>query len=299
MTTAFSFEQQSVLDGSLLGDGHLTNPQYGNSAFQKTQTSRRREYLDWTHEVLGEYSSSVNDYDNWAKGKKYRKSQLLSSALPIFTDMRNRWYADNTKVVPRDLSLNPMSVAIWFFDDGSNYLKKRQCRFATNSFSVEDCEFLCRQLKQLRIESYITSAGQVQVRTESYKTLIDIISPYMKWSFFKHKIQYRDSELKFTTSEEATEMSRLYSDGWTQKQIADDFGKSVSCVSNILRGNRKVSVNDKQPLTLKNTSGIKGVSWDKSRSKWKASKRVGGRTVNFGRFDTKEEAESALLDNFA
>jgi transcriptional regulator with XRE-family HTH domain len=85
-----------------------------------------------------------------------------------------------------------------------------------------------------------------------------------------------------------------YSDGMTQADIALKFGKSISVISNVLRGNRKVSVNGKQSLSLKNTSGIKGVSWDKSRQKWKASKKINGKTVNFGRFATKEEATIAL-----
>lgn len=42
-----------------------------------------------------------------------------------------------------------------------------------------------------------------------------------------------------------------------------------------------------------NTSGVKGVSWDKSRSKWTASITVGSDQTNLGRFDTKEEAIAA------
>lgn len=296
MTIAFSFEQQSIIDGSLLGDGHLSRPRTknSNSYFEKCQTARRREYLDWTHKILGDYSSSVSEYDNWAKGKKYRKSNFLSHALPVFKELRKLWYPEDVKIVPKNLVLNSMSIAIWFFDDGYNNLKHRRCVFSSNNFSNNDCLFLCNQLKNFNIDCFITSRNEIQVRTESYKTLIDMIRPYMIWPFFEHKIRYRDSELKFTTYDESVEITNLYFDGWTQQKIAQEFGKSISCISNILRGKRKVSVSGDRELSLKNTSGIKGISWDKTRDKWKVSKKVNGKTINIGRFKNKEDALMAL-----
>ena len=44
-----------------------------------------------------------------------------------------------------------------------------------------------------------------------------------------------------------------------------------------------------------NTSGVLGVCWDKSRSKWKASVGHHGKTYNVGRFDSIEEAEAAVI----
>ena len=42
-----------------------------------------------------------------------------------------------------------------------------------------------------------------------------------------------------------------------------------------------------------NTSGLKGVSYDASRGKWKAQMRLPGVARFIGRFDTKEEASAA------
>ncbi len=41
---------------------------------------------------------------------------------------------------------------------------------------------------------------------------------------------------------------------------------------------------------VNNKSGIPGVSWDKSRSKWTAHIQVNRKDINLGRFDTIEEA---------
>ena len=44
-----------------------------------------------------------------------------------------------------------------------------------------------------------------------------------------------------------------------------------------------------------NTSGFKGVSWDKKTGKWLSSIKCGRRAHNLGRFDTKEEAAAMYL----
>ena len=43
-----------------------------------------------------------------------------------------------------------------------------------------------------------------------------------------------------------------------------------------------------------NTSGLRGVSWDKTRSKWIATIRENNKQRSLGRFDTKEEAGAAF-----
>lgn len=42
-----------------------------------------------------------------------------------------------------------------------------------------------------------------------------------------------------------------------------------------------------------NTSGFKGVSWYRARSKWRADIRYQGRSIYLGSFDTKEQASAA------
>lgn len=48
-------------------------------------------------------------------------------------------------------------------------------------------------------------------------------------------------------------------------------------------------------IGLTNTSGFLGVSADLGRGKWSAKIQVGGKTINIGRFNTKEEAAEAYL----
>ena len=43
-------------------------------------------------------------------------------------------------------------------------------------------------------------------------------------------------------------------------------------------------------LKTSNTSGYKGVVWDKSRNKWRVQIRINGKKTNLGRFDNIEKA---------
>jgi DNA-binding XRE family transcriptional regulator len=46
-------------------------------------------------------------------------------------------------------------------------------------------------------------------------------------------------------------------------------------------------------LSTRNKSGVKGVSFDKERNKWVAQIKVGGKSINLGRYETLEEAAEA------
>lgn len=47
------------------------------------------------------------------------------------------------------------------------------------------------------------------------------------------------------------------------------------------------------PLMKSNKSGFAGVSWNKTRNKWRATMYVNNKQVHIGRFDTKDEAIEA------
>lgn len=51
--------------------------------------------------------------------------------------------------------------------------------------------------------------------------------------------------------------------------------------------------NANRGLAANNTSGYKGVTWDKNRNKWFAQTKLAQKKINLGRFSTKEEAALA------
>ena len=57
--------------------------------------------------------------------------------------------------------------------------------------------------------------------------------------------------------------------------------------ANRLRSGRPMPTNNKDPR-------YRGVTWEASRNKWRATLRIGGKIKNVGRFDSREEAKAAI-----
>lgn len=74
--------------------------------------------------------------------------------------------------------------------------------------------------------------------------------------------------------------------------------QTIDHINGIITDNRIVNLRDvsradnqrNQKLPNTNTSGVIGVSWNKTKNKWQAGIKVGGRNRYLGRFDDKEEA---------
>jgi HNH endonuclease/AP2 domain len=56
------------------------------------------------------------------------------------------------------------------------------------------------------------------------------------------------------------------------------------------------NVQNQSRLLSNNTSGYRGVVWDRSRSKWIAQVKMGGKNYLLGRFETKEEANRVVIE---
>jgi hypothetical protein len=287
----FSETQNSILIGSLLGDGHLTNPRYGNSAFVKNQCSAHLSYLQWHLQQFAPFHSSLREGKSVTKGKSYKRHTFYLRSHPHLSALRQEWYASGTKSIPENITLTPLTIAIWYFDDGSNVLKARRASFATYCFSRPDLERLTSILLQTyQIECKINSKNVIVVRSSSYKRLIDLVSPFMLWDCFRHKISYRDSLSHPSCKDNIDQVVFWHNERKSVRWIASELRVSRSSVYNQLLKNRE------NPLStpLNNTSGVKGVCYDKSRQKWVAHRTIQGKRTNLGRFGSIIEAQNAI-----
>lgn len=60
--------------------------------------------------------------------------------------------------------------------------------------------------------------------------------------------------------------------------------------------NTSISLISKKTLNSNNTSGFRGVSYDKTRNKWRAYIKLQYKNKHLGRFDTFKEAAQARLE---
>lgn len=142
--------QNDVLVGSLLGDGCLT---IRKDSINPRLTIRRQikdlSYLQYQFEVFKNLcrdkaitTGSIYDkrYD-----KNYEYCNLESRYIPAFNRYYKEWYPNKKKIIPSNLKLNDLIIAIWACDDGSFSItknKRLRLKFHTQGFSKEEVLFL-------------------------------------------------------------------------------------------------------------------------------------------------------------
>lgn len=145
--------QKSIVLGSLLGDGTLRLASHSKNAYLKiSHCEKQQGYLFWKKKLLDPFSRPVI-LSQKAKHKIIDGRPAYSTDLyefrtivhPDITHYYRQYYLGKHKHILDSSvvdSLDLMALSIWFADDGSVYVDKRNgtvsCSIATNSFNYEE-----------------------------------------------------------------------------------------------------------------------------------------------------------------
>ncbi|WP_125079312.1 intein-containing recombinase RecA [Mycobacterium sp. P7213] len=190
-----SDQQWEVVLGSLMGDGCLSSPvRHGSESarLRMGHAAKQSEYLDWKVSLLGNipHSRTVNS-----------KGAVFADFTPLaeLHELRSAVYlGDGKKFLSEDYlkALTPLSLAIWYMDDGSFTVRSKglQERTAGGSGRIEICveamtegtrERLCDYLRDnygLDVKlRYPGKAGKavLQFSTEASAKFQELVAPYM------------------------------------------------------------------------------------------------------------------------
>jgi len=149
--------QEQILIGHLLGDGCLgVYKERKNAYFELKRKHEDLEYLRWTYKNFEYFATGAGIIDTKSfssdKSKIYKGNSFRTKTLPIFEEYRNKWYPEGKKIIPKDLILTPLIIAVWFADDGCVSRQSSitlRTQISTNSFSYEEVVFLKKQLVSL------------------------------------------------------------------------------------------------------------------------------------------------------
>jgi len=147
-------EKKDIIIGSILGDGsmvyHKTSKlQDSKCTFSMTQGERQAGYLSWKSKKLYPliHSSDVRPYQC---GKSF-VAVKTSIFHPYFDYIRSQFYINNKKFIPKRFAenLTPLSMAIWYMDDGSflKHKNSRQAVLCTDSFAKESVQYMASSLE--------------------------------------------------------------------------------------------------------------------------------------------------------
>ena len=120
-----------------------------------------------------------------------------------------------------------------------------------------------------------------------------------KWHAHKrHNLWYALRTINVNSKQKTIRMHRLVLKAKEGDYVDHINGNGLDNRKNNLRlcNHKQNAANSR--ISKNNTSGYKGVCWDKSRSKWIATIRVNYRKLNLGRYDNILDA-AAAYDRYA
>ena len=119
--------QKNALIGMILGDAYLQKTGKRNARIRLEHGISQKDYLTWKMSILPQYFQrkfEVIERFNQIWNKKYTYVRAQSSSSPEFGRMQRLFYKNSEKIIPSTISSifkNPLSLAIWFMDDGYYY----------------------------------------------------------------------------------------------------------------------------------------------------------------------------------
>jgi hypothetical protein len=179
-----------LVDGLLLGDASIE--QWANSE-GRMEITQRRACVDWLYDIQSRLATF--GVESRVDDRGLRGFQLRTKKYVPFTELRQRWYPKGKKIIPRDVRLTPLSIAQWYWGDGSTSNNGYTMSFCTDGFTWRDVRWVSRRLRVLYGWASSVVKHQTYPKLSIYRVnhrlaLVDLIGPYCPSSFtYKLKIR--------------------------------------------------------------------------------------------------------------
>lgn len=136
-----------------MGDTYLQSN--GTNARLRFEHSQHQEpYLLWKFSLLKSIfeTQSIVRLTRLHPGtqRNYKYIRCQSRTLPELTKIKNIFYKNGKKIVPKGLAdylKQPISLAVWFMDDGYYYQRDRCGYLYLGNVSGKEASICCRALK--------------------------------------------------------------------------------------------------------------------------------------------------------
>jgi len=170
-------DQISILIGVFLGDGAMRKKTHALLEINHSYT--QKEYVDWLYQQFKNY---VDTKPKMRKSNGTRIAyRFTTKSLPVFTQFYTKFFRNHRKSVPENLVLTPLTLAIWYMDDGSRCDK--DIYLNTQQFTKEEQQGLIDMLlHQYAIEAAVNrdkKYWRIRIKKASVPNFMKIISPYI------------------------------------------------------------------------------------------------------------------------
>lgn len=140
---------KEIILGSLLGDGSLKiHEPYKNPRFSFRHSIKQQEYFFWKTDQLKEISGEKYWWKQEKNGLGGAMFRYQSAATDLLMDLYKLTHKNNQLIIRRKWlnRLTPLSLAVWWLDDGSLVVNSRRGVICTDPFSYDEQKLLARYL---------------------------------------------------------------------------------------------------------------------------------------------------------
>ena len=200
--------------GSLLGDGSIKiHPKYRNARFSFRHSIKQKDYFFWKMDRLKEISGEKCWWEQKSGFSEGIVLRYQSHALPVLSELYRLTHPKGSLKITRKWlnQLTPLSLVLWWLDDGSIIANGRKGVFCTDAFSEAENKILKQYLfKVWKIRATLGKVTRVyKGETKTYwrlwlrstnelKKLLQIILPFVlvKSMLSKVILLYKDNDLQ-------------------------------------------------------------------------------------------------------
>ena len=177
--------QREILAGTLLGDGHFETQNRGKTYRLKIEhCDAQKEYLNWLYQ----------EFKSWIPSEPYTKVKKDNVYVGIRTYSHlslqtygKIFYKNGRKVIPKVIEklLTPLSLAVWFMDDGSfKSVKHRTYVIHTLGYGRSELEKIQEILdKKFNLQTSLHSQKgkywRLYIKSQSAEKFKELIEPYI------------------------------------------------------------------------------------------------------------------------
>lgn len=182
----FSHRQKEIALGSLLGDAYL-RPSGNSYTLSFTHGEKQKQYLEWKLSEFENFVTTKTFYKHITNFHGNSPTYSFSTIThPYLLELHSLCYPDGVKHISQqwlDL-LTPLSLAVWYMDDGSLNKRYGTIVLCTNCFSTDEHAMMIDYfISHYDIEPKIEHRrnGQVILRINASQSrqFRNIISPYV------------------------------------------------------------------------------------------------------------------------
>jgi len=171
-----SQEAREWINGELLGDGSLISRSPYSA--RVSYSSKYPEYCQYVLKTLVSFGieQSGKITERYHKENDYYSYRYQSRDYVELLSIRNRWYPEGKKIVPKDIKLTPLTLRQHYIGDGCLIHHRKEkpkerpyIHLCTYGFLISDVEWLVNELNKLGFKATRRNFDNV-IRISTFST---------------------------------------------------------------------------------------------------------------------------------